>query len=235
MASLYEQMASLPPQLRMFMRGCPPELEDKRHRINCRELVMRNLLALSAGVRRTVCWNLAPDIPGYENPLSIMDLLFGKLALIGLRRHGELRHRYPSAERFALLADRLAGVERVTRLEVPERPNLFLFDVRRHRRGPLLVVWEQRDSFHGEDEPPVAFDWPWPAARASAVDALGQAQPAELLDGRVKLRCRSRPCSSPPTDGSQNPPPTTGPSGPSCPGERGRRAGSRCRRCRRPG
>jgi hypothetical protein len=23
---------------------------------------------------------------------------------------------------------------------------------------PLLVVWEQRDSFDGEDEPPVAFD-----------------------------------------------------------------------------
>jgi hypothetical protein len=65
---LYEQMASLPPQLQMFMRGCPEELEDKRHRINCRELVMRNLLALSAGVRRTVCWNLAPDIPRVREP-----------------------------------------------------------------------------------------------------------------------------------------------------------------------
>ena len=82
MERLYGQMASLPLQLQMFMRGCPPELEEKRHRINCRELVMRNLLALSAGVRRTVCWNLAPEVPGYENPLSIMDLLFGKLALL---------------------------------------------------------------------------------------------------------------------------------------------------------
>jgi len=52
---------------------------------------------------------------------------------------------------------------------------------------PLLVVWEQRDAFDGEDEPPVAFDWPWPAAPPVAVDALGQAQPAEVLDGRVKL------------------------------------------------
>jgi len=39
----------------------------------------------------------------------------------------------------------------------------------------------------------VAFDWPWPAARASAVDALGQAQPAEALDGRVKLRVSLTP------------------------------------------
>ena len=39
----------------------------------------------------------------------------------------------------------------------------------------------------------MAFDWPWPAARASAVDALGQAQPAEALDGRVKLRVSLTP------------------------------------------
>ena len=192
MASLYEQMASLPPQLQMFMRGCPPELEDKRHRINRRELVMRNLLALSSGVRRTVCWNLAPDIPGYENPLSIMDLLFGKLVLMDYEGT-ELRHRYPSAETFALLADQLAGVDSVTRLEVPERPSVYLFEVHRGGRGPLLVVWSQRDSFHGEDEPPIAFDWPWPAAQAKAVDALGQAQPAAAYDGRVHLQVSVTP------------------------------------------
>jgi hypothetical protein len=191
-AGLYERMDSLPPQLQMFMRGCPQELEDKRHRINRRELVMRNLLALSAGVRRTACWNLAPDIPNYQNPLSIMDLLFGKFTLLDYEGT-ELRRRHPSAEAFALLAGQLAGVERVTRLEVPERPGLRLFEVRRQGRGPLLVVWEQRDPFHGEDEPPVPFEWPWPAPRANAVDALGQAQPAEVLDGRVRLRVSLTP------------------------------------------
>jgi len=85
LAGLYEHMAELPPQLQMFMRGCPRELEDKRDRINCRELVMRNLLALSAGVRRTVCWNLAPDIPGYEDLLSVMDLCSRCAAAAGAR------------------------------------------------------------------------------------------------------------------------------------------------------
>jgi hypothetical protein len=191
-AGLYEQMASLPPQLQMFMRGCPKELEDKRHRINRRQLVMRNLLALSSGVRRTVCWNLAPDIPGYENPLSIMDLLFGKLVLMGYEGT-ELRHRHPSAEMFAQLADQLAGVDSVIRLEVPERPSVFLFEVHRSGRGPLLVVWDQRDSFLGEEEPPVAFDWLWPAAQATAVDALGQVQPADAHDGRVHLQVSLTP------------------------------------------
>jgi hypothetical protein len=185
-------MADQPPQLQMFMRGCPRELEDKRDRINCRELVMRNLLALSAGVRRTVCWNLAPEIPGYEDPLSVMDLLFGKLPMLGYQGT-ELSVRHPSAGTFALLADRLAGVERVALVEVPGRPSLRLFEVERRGRGPMLVVWEQRDAFTGEDQPPVAFDWPWPAAEATVVDAFGRAQPAEVGDGRLRLQVSGTP------------------------------------------
>jgi hypothetical protein len=186
MAGLYARMADLPPQLQMFMRGCPEELEARRHRINQRELVTRNLLALSAGVRRTLCWNLAPEIPGYENPLSVMDLLFGKLALLDYEGVG-LSRRHPAADTFALLAGQLAGVDGVARVEVPGRPDLYLFDVRRAGRGPLLVVWRRGDSFAGEDDPPVAFDWPFPAARATAVDALGQARPAPVRDRRVQL------------------------------------------------
>jgi hypothetical protein len=125
-------------------------------------------------------------VPNYENRLSAMDLLFGKFPLLGYEGT-ELRHRNPSAEAFALVAERLAGVDWVRRLEVPERPSLFLFEVERPGRGPMLAVWEARDSFDGEDEPPVGFRWPWPAATASAVDALGQDQPAEVRDGGVEL------------------------------------------------
>jgi hypothetical protein len=192
MASLNERMPSLPPQLQMFMRGCPPELEAKRHRINCREVVMRNLLALASGVRRPICWNLAPEIPGYENHLSVMDLLFGKLALLDYEGT-ELSRRHPAADTFALVAGRLTDVDSVVRVEVPGRPSLYLFEVRRRGRGPLLVVWDQRDSFSGEDDPPVAFDWPWPEARAAAVDAFGQPQPAEVRDGRVHLEASITP------------------------------------------
>ena len=56
-----------------------------------------------------------------------------------------------------------------------------------------MVVWDQRDPFTGEDDPPVAFDWPWPEARVAAVDASGQAQPAEVGDGRVHLQVSITP------------------------------------------
>jgi len=193
MAGLYARMDRLPPQLQMFLRGCPPELEAKRHRINCRELVMRNLLALASGVRRTLCWNLAPEIPGYQNRLSVMDLLFGKLALMDYDEDARLSRRHPAADTFALLADRLGGVDRVDRLEVPGRPSLYLFEVHRPGRGRLLVVWERRDSFTGEDDPPVGFDWPWPEARAVAVDAFGQPRPAPVDQGRVRLQVSDTP------------------------------------------
>jgi hypothetical protein len=53
MAALYARMGDLPPTLQMFMEGCPAELEAKRHRIACRQVVMRTLLALADGVHRT--------------------------------------------------------------------------------------------------------------------------------------------------------------------------------------
>ncbi|MBO0683895.1 MAG: hypothetical protein J2P45_12105 [Candidatus Dormibacteraeota bacterium] len=186
MAGLYERMTALPPQLQMFMAGCPRALEEKRDRINRREIVMRSVQALAAGLRRITCWDLAPEIPGYEDHLSMLDLFYGKFVLMGYEGT-ELKLRHASGEAFALVAERLAGVESVTRVQSPGHEGLHLFEVRRAGRGPMLVAWDQRDAFHGEDEPPIAVEWAWPAERASAVDALGDHRSLDVVDGRVKL------------------------------------------------
>ena len=101
MAALYDQMADLPPTLQMFMAGCPAELEARRDRINCRQVVTRTLLALAGGVRRTVYWNLAPEYPGPVDHRQMMHLLIGKLPLLGYR-DGALLDRHPAADTFAL-------------------------------------------------------------------------------------------------------------------------------------
>ena len=72
-------------ELQMFMAGCPPELEARRARINCRQIVMRTLIALAEGVRRTAYWNLAPEYPGPVDHLQMMHLMIGKLPLLGYR------------------------------------------------------------------------------------------------------------------------------------------------------
>ncbi|MCT2587643.1 hypothetical protein [Actinophytocola gossypii] len=186
MVELYERRDTLPPTLRMFMSGCEPELERKRYRIACREIVMRNLLAFSAGVRRTVLWNLAPEAPGFANPLSMMDIMFRTFALMDFAGH-ELAVRHPSADAFELVARALAGAEAVRRVDVPDRADQYLFEVDRPGRGPLLVTWLDRDPFTGEDEPDVELDLPWSEPSAHAVDALGATPAAEVLAGRVRL------------------------------------------------
>ncbi|HZL74731.1 MAG TPA: hypothetical protein VFB83_05080 [Propionibacteriaceae bacterium] len=69
----------------------------------------------------------------------------------------------------------------------------MLFDERRREWGPLLVVWRQRDSFDGEDEPPMPFGWPWCATRATALTPLGQRQPGEVRGGRMLLEVSLTP------------------------------------------
>lgn len=186
MSGLYDRMATLPPSLRMFMTGCEPELEDKRYRIACREIAMRNLLTLSTGVRRTVLWNLAPESPGFTNPLSMMDLMFRTFALMDFDG-AQLSVHHPSAAGFELVANQLAGADQVRRVDVPERADQYLFEVRRPGRGPLLVTWLDRDTFTGEDEPDVELDLPWTSTTALAVDALGRIPTTVVADGRVRV------------------------------------------------
>ncbi|MFF4126233.1 hypothetical protein ACFYYP_22135 [Microbispora rosea] len=192
MATLYARMPQLPPRLLMFMEGCPPELEAGRHRINCRQLVACTLQALAAGVRRTLYWNLAPEVPGPADPLQIMHLMFGKLAMLGYR-DGELAVRHPAADTFALLAAQLAGARRVTRIQSADLPGLYAFEVERAGRGPLLVLWDRSDTADGEDHPPVAVSWPWPASAATAVDAFGEPHAVEVRDRMLRLAVSDTP------------------------------------------
>lgn len=188
MAALYDRMSDLPPRLQMFMAGCPPELEAKRHRISCRQIVMRTLLALSAGVRRTVCWDLAPEVPAATDPYQLMHLMFGKLPLLDYEGRS-LSHRHPSADTFALLTGQLAGGQTVTRLDLDDDhpATLYAFRVDRADRPPLLVFWDHRDPFDGEDEPPITVSWPWQAPGATTIDALGHTHPTEISDGHLRL------------------------------------------------
>ncbi|WP_405407316.1 hypothetical protein [Streptomyces decoyicus] len=187
MRTLYARMAQLPPQLQMFMEDCPPELAAKRDRINCRQIVTRNVLALAAGVTRTACWNLAPEIPGYRDRLNMMGFLFGKLALMDYDGTG-LTRRHPSAETFALLAACLDGTSHVRRIDVEGRPDLYAFEVSRAGRGPLQVLWTAGDAFTGEDAPGTPVDWPWPHPTVHGLDAFGTRVPVQRDGGTVRVR-----------------------------------------------
>jgi hypothetical protein len=182
-ADLYAKMDTLAPETQMFMQGCSPELDAKYQRIQSRSLVMRNLLALSAGVQKTMYWQLL-SAPGPRD--DMMTLMYGKIGLLGVE-NGALTKHTTTTDTFQRMAAALHGVRAVTRLESPAHPSIYVFQVDRGTRGPLYVVWEQRDPFTGEDAPPVPFAWPWSAKHAHAVDALGTKVPVTVEAGRLRL------------------------------------------------
>jgi hypothetical protein len=85
------------------------------------------------------------------------------------------------------MAAALCGLERVTQIETPDQPEIFLLRVDRGQRGSLYVVWQRRDLFSGEDAPPGLFRWRWSANTVSAIDALGNTVQAQLLNGEVHM------------------------------------------------
>ena len=191
MKALYARMADLPPKVQMFMDGCPPDLEAKRHRIACRQLVTRNVLALANGIRRTLYWNLAPEVPGPVDRYILMALLVGKLPLMDYRGTS-LEVRYPEAETFELMSKHLQGVERVTPVQT-ENADVFAFRVDRAAREPVYVVWDRRDAFDGESESPREVALPWPSGTAQAVDAFGVTCEARVQSGEVRLQVTDTP------------------------------------------
>lgn len=75
----------------------------------------------------------------------------------------------------------------MSRAEISGQPALHAFEIDRAGRGPLLVLWDNRDPFDGEDEPPVTTCWPWSAAAATVTDAFGQSWTVQGQDGRIRL------------------------------------------------
>lgn len=197
MVALYDRMAELPPALQMFMMDCPEQSEALRDRIACRDLVLRTVLALSAGVSRTACWSLGPEGDGTDDETldryDFLMLLFGKLALF--RHDGDrvLARPLPAADTFAQLAALLAGAQRVRRVEVADRPDRYVFEVDRRGRGPALVAWDRHDALTADDAPSSALRWPWPGSAVSAVSALGAAVPVRVAGGELHTEVSATP------------------------------------------
>jgi hypothetical protein len=75
---LIAEMDTLHPAIRMFFLGCPPEEEAKRGRIQARDMVIRSLLCLSAGVEKLWLWELSEQL----HPGIGLDPIFGKFRLM---------------------------------------------------------------------------------------------------------------------------------------------------------
>ena len=187
---LYDDADRQPRELRMFMADPPAGLAALRDRVACRQLAQRALLALSAGVRTLVCWNLAPVIGGYTDPYNVMDLMFGTLALMDWR-DGRISAVRPTGHAHRLLARRLAGVTGLAPVAAGGGVHAFRMFT---GTGPdRLAAWAGGDDPLDEDGPArrVRLDWPYRTARAT--DVFGHHPGLRLDSGTVELELGGTP------------------------------------------
>jgi hypothetical protein len=103
----------------------------------------------------------------------------------------------PSTQAQAVPTTRGIITDHLDLLHVPQpipircATDLLLFDERRRGWGPLLVVWQQRDSFDGEDEPQMPFGWPWSATRGTALTRWVSGSRSRYAAAGCCWRCRS--------------------------------------------
>ncbi len=181
---LYKGMSTLPAETQVFMQGCPPDLDQKYQRIQARGIVMRNIFAFSAGVQKTLYWQLLAA-PGNRDDL--MNFMYGKIGMLAYRPDGTVQKPTMAAEVFKRMSTMLAGTVRVEQIPTPERPEIFMFRVDRRKRHPLIVLWKRGDQFSGEDMPATQFEYPWTAKRAKATDAFGLELKAIVQSSRINL------------------------------------------------
>ena len=183
LASLYDSINKLAPQTQMFMMDCPKELDDKYYRMQCRDIVMRNLLALSVGIQKTMYWDLWHDT---HNKYDIMTLMFGKNKLMDYE-DGKLSKAYPQVDVVKRMTGFLGDVKRVKQIEIPEKKLLYLFEVTCTNNKVVYVAWERRDFFSGEDQPDTHYQIPWHASKAKAIDVFGKAIPTRVEKGQLGM------------------------------------------------
>ena len=180
---MYDSINTLAPQTQMFMMNCSKELNDKYDRLQSRDIVMRNMLAFSAGVQKTMYWDLWNST---DNKYDLMTLMFGKNKLLEYK-DGKVIHEYPEAAVFKRMTGYLNHAKTIKKIDVAEKPMLYLFEVTKADKSVIYVAWEKRDTFSGEDTPATHYDIPWHGGNAKATDVFGNNIATAVSNGNLAI------------------------------------------------
>lgn len=181
---IYEARGNLPSTIQMFFTNISQELEGKRDRIHCRDIVQRTVLALSCGVKRAWYWSLTAKWDTVHGPHPI----FGKLRLMDQ----QFKKRFKPYYTYKLMAEKLRGITSIERV-VKKNTKIFLFKITRYGVDDLLIGWEKRDRFHGENEPPTNLSLQISAENVKITDVFGNNEVQHVKEGSIQLQLTDTP------------------------------------------
>ncbi|MBC2696160.1 MAG: hypothetical protein HF982_12980 [Desulfobacteraceae bacterium] len=173
-----------PPSMQMFLKNTPKELEQKRHRINCKDLIQRTVMALSAGVEKLWYWNLISQ----RHPHFGHHPIFGKLRLMD----EHFRERYPAFYAYQRMAKKLKDIYSIERVTTAKN-NLYLFKITKKNGQQLYILWEKRDFFRGEDQPATPFELRLTWEKSKITDVFGNEQIKPIRNGKMLIEVTGTP------------------------------------------
>ncbi len=179
-----EGLKGYPDKIRMFAMDIPRELEERRDRLQAKQMAQRTLLGLYSGVEMMLWWNLTSRVENVKGR-KMVHPVFGKLALTR-----ELKPR-PAFDYYRLLVKELSGVKRVTKADSGQ-DKVLLFRLERQDGSEKYAVWEMRDVF-GEESKPVAYVFKTGWARLKATDVFGSSKELTIAGGGARLEITDAP------------------------------------------
>lgn len=181
---LYEELEGLPPSMRMFMKNAPTELEQKRHRLNCKDIVQRSVIALSVGVEKLWYWNLMSR----RHPRLGPHPIFGKLRLMD----EHFKNRYPAFYAYQRMVDKLKDIHSIEKITT-QNDDIHLFEIHKKSGKEIYVLWEKRDLLRGEDQPATSFRLALSWGKARMTDVFGNQQIKEIKNGNILIEVTDTP------------------------------------------
>ena len=148
--------ADLPIETRMFLDPGDAEAARQLLRLRSEDLVARTLIGLASGIERAAFFRLEQDPEEADAPNTV---LYGSMALLGLTSADGTRPLLPLAERYRRLSAALHGVRRISRIDEPGAPDLYIYRVARRKRSALIVAW-RRPAMPGQTVEPISVTLP---------------------------------------------------------------------------
>lgn len=139
---LYEQGENLPSETKLFLDGVSEEYGNLYESLQAADLVMRNVLAFSSGVKKTFYWDFWHDT---QSKYDLMTVMYGKNKMADYE-NGEFKNYRPLASVMKRFSELMTGLDTVRKIEISENEAIQGFSMEKSNGESFLVIWEKRNA-----------------------------------------------------------------------------------------
>lgn len=138
--AFYEQQEELAPETRIFLAESDTDFGQLYEGLQAADLIIRNTLALAAGVEKTFYWDFWHDT---ENKYDLMTIMYGKNKMADYK-NGAFENYRPLAKVMKNFAEKMEGIRQVRQIEVVDDKDVFSFVLEKTSCDSIIILWERR-------------------------------------------------------------------------------------------